>query len=69
MLTEVDNMVLDIIGKGSPIIRGLGVAESFEKSEARTHSSSEGNTEVNEIRHIGDNEAPSTSSKDSSKSL
>ncbi|KAL1493886.1 hypothetical protein ABEB36_009570 [Hypothenemus hampei] len=32
-LTEVDNMVLSIIGKESPVICGLGVAESFEKPQ------------------------------------
>lgn len=71
MLTEVDNMVLDIIGKESPVICGLGVAESFEKPEAKTHDGdSEGNSnKVNKSRLIRDHEAPSTSTEGSSKSL
>lgn len=34
-LTEVDRMVIDIIGKESPVLRGLGVAESFENSPSQ----------------------------------
>ncbi|XP_050292780.1 uncharacterized protein LOC126733499 [Anthonomus grandis grandis] len=33
MLTEIDKMILDIVGKKSPIICGLGVSESFEERE------------------------------------
>ncbi|KAL1498395.1 hypothetical protein ABEB36_009202 [Hypothenemus hampei] len=63
-LTEVDNMVLSIIGKESPVICGLGVAESFEKPqdqscEVVTENDSEGI--INKSRSIRDHVNPSTS--------
>lgn len=38
-MTEVDNMVLDIVGKESPIIIGLGVPESMDDAEPLPHDS------------------------------
>ncbi|CAH1114879.1 unnamed protein product [Psylliodes chrysocephalus] len=64
MLTEVDNMVLEIIGKESPVICGLGVAESFEKHQKHScetipEDDSEGI--VNKSRPISEHVTSSTS--------
>ncbi|CAH1112466.1 unnamed protein product [Psylliodes chrysocephalus] len=64
MLTEEYNMVLEIIGKMSPVICGLGAAESFEKHQEQScetipEDDSEGI--VNKSRPISEHVTPSTS--------
>lgn len=69
MLTEVDNMVLEIIGKESPVICGLQVAESFEKPVQSCETVLEGDSEgtVNKSRPVSDHVTPSTSKEANGK--
>ncbi|CAH1113919.1 unnamed protein product [Psylliodes chrysocephalus] len=64
MLTKVDNVVLEIIGKEFPVIYGLGVAESFEKHQEQScetipEDDSEGI--INKSRPISEHVTPFTS--------
>nr|CAI5829971.1 unnamed protein product [Callosobruchus analis]CAI5854070.1 unnamed protein product [Callosobruchus analis] len=69
-LTEVDNMVLEIIGKESPVVCGLGVAESFEKPQKQScETVPEGDSEgiVNKSQSTSDHVAATTSKEASGK--
>lgn len=71
-LTEVDNIVLEIIGKESPVICGLGVAESFEKPQDQScETFSEGGFVdiVNNSQAISDHVTPSISKEPYGKPL